>query len=100
MRGGVHIKTIGATTELQAVPAADHGAITSRRRSAAINDSIAAIFKKRHEWTNANVQARIPRTALGRVFHAGQGMARGEAGISATFNAIIGSTSDGSSWDA
>jgi hypothetical protein len=90
---------IGATTVLQLVPVADHGATTSRRRSAAISESIAAIFM-RYEWTNANVQARILRTALGRVFHAGQGITRGEAGISATFNAIIGSTSDGSCWDS
>jgi len=40
------------------------------------------------------------RTTLVRVFHTGEGIARGEAGIGATLNAVIGSTAEGSGWDA
>ena len=40
------------------------------------------------------------RTTLVRVFHTREGIARGEAGIGATFNAVIGSTAEGSGWDA
>ncbi len=40
------------------------------------------------------------RTTLVRVFHTGERMARGEAGIGATLNAVIGSTTERSGWDA
>lgn len=39
------------------------------------------------------------RTTLVRVFHASEGIARGEAGIGATLNTVIGSTTEGSGWD-
>ena len=40
------------------------------------------------------------RTTLVRVFHTGEGIARGEAGIGAALNAVIGSTTERSRSDA
>ena len=39
------------------------------------------------------------RTTLVRIFHTGEGIARGEAGIGATLNAVIGSTTERSGCD-
>jgi hypothetical protein len=51
----VHVKAIGATTNLGAVSAANHGTITSGRWSTAIRESIGAIFEKQGEWASAEI---------------------------------------------
>jgi hypothetical protein len=48
----VHVKAVGATTELGAVSAANHRTTTSSCWSATIGDCVPAIYKKQSEWTN------------------------------------------------